>query len=158
FRGDRRHRHRAEVLEGGAELRRRLLALGEALPETGRLGDEGDTDHRRPLGHSSSPPSESSKPAATTERISAGSTSGTWRWISTVIAAAAADSSDAPYRFVARVNTATSSRPATSKVSMSTVTDRKSTRLNSSHVKISYAVFCLKKKTTAHTLYSSLSV
>src|SRR5436305_7328296 len=27
-------------------------------------------------------------------------------------------------------------------------TDRKSTRLNSSHVRISYAVFCLKKKTT----------
>src|SRR3989442_11877388 len=27
-----------------------------------------------------------------------------------------------------------------------TVTDRKSTRLNSSHVRISYAVFCLKKK------------
>src|SRR5690554_7299970 len=26
--------------------------------------------------------------------------------------------------------------------------DRKSTRLNSSHVRISYAVFCLKKKTT----------
>src|SRR5690606_41585065 len=28
--------------------------------------------------------------------------------------------------------------------------DRKSTRLNSSHVKISYAVFCLKKKTTSN--------
>src|SRR5690606_42047736 len=28
----------------------------------------------------------------------------------------------------------------------SSSTDRKSTRLNSSHVKISYAVFCLKKK------------
>src|SRR5207302_6763381 len=28
------------------------------------------------------------------------------------------------------------------------VSDRKSTRLNSSHVKISYAVFCLKKKKT----------
>src|SRR3989442_2873857 len=27
--------------------------------------------------------------------------------------------------------------------------DRKSTRLNSSHVRISYAVFCLKKKQTA---------
>src|SRR5690349_24680175 len=27
-------------------------------------------------------------------------------------------------------------------------TDRKSTRLNSSHVEISYAVFCLKKKKT----------
>ena len=26
------------------------------------------------------------------------------------------------------------------------ILDRKSTRLNSSHVKISYAVFCLKKK------------
>src|SRR5690606_41450170 len=29
--------------------------------------------------------------------------------------------------------------------------DRKSTRLNSSHVKISYAVFCLKKKTNKTT-------
>src|SRR5690606_40841135 len=29
--------------------------------------------------------------------------------------------------------------------------DRKSTRLNSSHVKISYAVFCLKKKKTTET-------
>src|SRR5690606_40176135 len=28
------------------------------------------------------------------------------------------------------------------------IIDRKSTRLNSSHVKISYAVFCLKKKNT----------
>src|SRR5690349_544377 len=28
--------------------------------------------------------------------------------------------------------------------------DRKSTRLNSSHVEISYAVFCLKKKKTIH--------
>src|SRR5690554_3065169 len=29
------------------------------------------------------------------------------------------------------------------------IADRKSTRLNSSHVRISYAVFCLKKKTQA---------
>src|SRR5215469_18278473 len=29
--------------------------------------------------------------------------------------------------------------------------DRKSTRLNSSHVEISYAVFCLKKKKKHHT-------
>src|SRR5690554_7786919 len=29
--------------------------------------------------------------------------------------------------------------------------DRKSTRLNSSHVRISYAVFCLKKKNTHNT-------
>src|SRR5262245_62848671 len=29
--------------------------------------------------------------------------------------------------------------------------DRKSTRLNSSHLGISYAVFCLKKKTTKNT-------
>src|SRR2546430_12114817 len=36
-------------------------------------------------------------------------------------------------------------------------TDRKSTRLNSSHSQISYAVFCLKKKkTTQHSL--SLSI
>src|SRR5207253_5801292 len=32
------------------------------------------------------------------------------------------------------------------------VVDRKSTRLNSSHVAISYAVFCLKKKTTKPTI------
>src|SRR5690606_39859970 len=30
--------------------------------------------------------------------------------------------------------------------------DRKSTRLNSSHVKISYAVFCLKKKKHRHRI------
>src|SRR5690606_40785638 len=33
-----------------------------------------------------------------------------------------------------------------------TYLDRKSTRLNSSHVKISYAVFCLKKKIYSSTL------
>src|SRR5690606_25834354 len=31
-------------------------------------------------------------------------------------------------------------------ISLDQILDRKSTRLNSSHVKISYAVFCLKKK------------
>src|SRR5256885_12790078 len=31
--------------------------------------------------------------------------------------------------------------------------DRKSTRLNSSHLVISYAVFCLKKKKTTHLSY-----
>src|SRR5437667_8044085 len=33
--------------------------------------------------------------------------------------------------------------------------DRKSTRLNSSHITISYAVFCLKKKTTNTYTYSA---
>src|SRR5690606_40307802 len=33
--------------------------------------------------------------------------------------------------------------------------DRKSTRLNSSHVKISYAVFCLKKKKTTQNEHKS---
>src|SRR5690606_40745003 len=37
-------------------------------------------------------------------------------------------------------------RGTASNVSLETAKDRKSTRLNSSHVKISYAVFCLKKK------------
>src|SRR5690349_23912815 len=35
--------------------------------------------------------------------------------------------------------------------------DRKSTRLNSSHVEISYAVFCLKKKKTAEIISLSLN-
>src|SRR5437773_9299008 len=33
--------------------------------------------------------------------------------------------------------------------------DRKSTRLNSSHITISYAVFCLKKKKQTNTHYQS---
>src|SRR5690606_40713671 len=35
--------------------------------------------------------------------------------------------------------------------------DRKSTRLNSSHVKISYAVFCLKKKKNTTLLFNRIS-
>src|SRR3712207_6854208 len=35
--------------------------------------------------------------------------------------------------------------------------DRKSTRLNSSHANISYAVFCLKKKNKTHCLSTHLS-
>src|SRR5439155_5922742 len=36
------------------------------------------------------------------------------------------------------------------------VVDRKSTRLNSSHVAISYAVFCLKKKRYATALFTRI--
>src|SRR5947209_14476361 len=35
--------------------------------------------------------------------------------------------------------------------------DRKSTRLNSSHANISYAVFCLKKKKTYNTISSKIT-
>src|SRR5690349_21909304 len=37
-------------------------------------------------------------------------------------------------------------------------TDRKSTRLNSSHVEISYAVFCLKKKKIRDTKKESIRI
>src|SRR2546430_10927885 len=37
-------------------------------------------------------------------------------------------------------------------------TDRKSTRLNSSHSQISYAVFCLKKKKKEHRLLANIDV
>src|SRR5207302_11173260 len=36
--------------------------------------------------------------------------------------------------------------------------DRKSTRLNSSHVKISYAVFCLKKKKQKKKKYKNINI
>src|SRR5690349_23780395 len=36
--------------------------------------------------------------------------------------------------------------------------DRKSTRLNSSHVEISYAVFCLKKKKQMRELFNDLQL
>src|SRR5689334_24838639 len=42
-----------------------------------------------------------------------------------------------------------SSRCATTPSTSSACRDRKSTRLNSSHSSISYAVFCLKKKTSS---------
>src|SRR5688572_32581485 len=40
--------------------------------------------------------------------------------------------------------------PSTDEGSVHPCPDRKSTRLNSSHSQISYAVFCLKKKTHSH--------
>src|SRR5690606_41705712 len=46
------------------------------------------------------------------------------------------------------VNVARAGACFDAKVNFSHAIDRKSTRLNSSHVKISYAVFCLKKKKT----------
>src|SRR2546429_6615184 len=42
-------------------------------------------------------------------------------------------------------------RGSTELVELSTSLDRKSTRLNSSHGYISYAVFCLKKKKNTHS-------
>src|SRR5207302_9220676 len=48
-------------------------------------------------------------------------------------------------------------RSNTCSVSSKCWTDRKSTRLNSSHVKISYAVFCLKKKKTSSPMTYELS-
>src|SRR5262245_64433059 len=40
-------------------------------------------------------------------------------------------------------------------IDVATQADRKSTRLNSSHLGISYAVFCLKKKNTIHTIQNN---
>src|SRR5699024_11763368 len=44
------------------------------------------------------------------------------------------------------VSVAETTLAAPEEISTQNVSDRKSTRLNSSHVSISYAVFCLKKK------------
>src|SRR3712207_7476418 len=49
-------------------------------------------------------------------------------------------------------------QPAARRRSRHAHQDRKSTRLNSSHANISYAVFCLKKKKKNHTdTYNSIS-
>src|SRR3712207_8186240 len=50
------------------------------------------------------------------------------------------------------------SRPQKLFMIPSTWADRKSTRLNSSHANISYAVFCLKKKKNNRTLYTLLNL
>src|SRR5207253_11448530 len=49
-------------------------------------------------------------------------------------------------RWRARGAPASRARPAPPTARLAGAPDRKSTRLNSSHVAISYAVFCLKKK------------
>src|SRR5690606_39986861 len=70
-----------------------------------------------------------------------------------ITAAATAPDQEAPRRTATAASTPTSRRTAAAYGTMvwsgtdpCNGTDRKSTRLNSSHVKISYAVFCLKKK------------
>src|SRR5207248_11320363 len=52
-----------------------------------------------------------------------------------------------PIRFGLARNTTTRSADC---ITSASATDRKSTRLNSSHRTSSYAVFCLKKKTARH--------
>src|SRR5262245_63750485 len=44
------------------------------------------------------------------------------------------------------------------KIDRSDTRDRKSTRLNSSHLGISYAVFCLKKKKYTNTINANLEI
>src|SRR3712207_7458160 len=50
-------------------------------------------------------------------------------------------------------NAASGSRLALATTDNFSIGDRKSTRLNSSHANISYAVFCLKKKKKLHCQY-----
>src|SRR3712207_7829997 len=57
--------------------------------------------------------------------------------------------------YVVSVNAPTGVYPATAHgfdAAIQNGQDRKSTRLNSSHANISYAVFCLKKKKTKHNI------
>src|SRR5688500_20018948 len=59
---------------------------------------------------------------------------------------AASDRYDGKIRISGDVAAGTIKRDEASHMLRFAVTDRKSTRLNSSHLVISYAVFCLKKK------------
>src|SRR5438067_5772968 len=57
-----------------------------------------------------------------------------------------------------KISTAVASRNATAvEILRVWIADRKSTRLNSSHVSISYAVFCLKQTLLRRTLRLGLS-
>src|SRR5438874_9642798 len=59
---------------------------------------------------------------------------------------AAAPGGATPPRAASPATPGRTAAPALSRPRQSSRRDRKSTRLNSSHVEISYAVFCLKKK------------
>src|SRR5256885_6551602 len=58
----------------------------------------------------------------------------------------------------AQADRAAEARCVVRAVSSLTPLDRKSTRLNSSHLVISYAVFCLKKKKISYQTHSSHAV
>src|SRR6266536_1177933 len=62
------------------------------------------------------------------------------------------------FRSAAPAGNGSSPRPAPERNSTPTTRDRKSTRLNSSHEWISYAVFCLKKKKCNRGNISSITV
>src|SRR3712207_7386286 len=64
---------------------------------------------------------------------------------SAVAMAVASRKDPSPHR-CAWANTSSGARISVGKRASDEVLDRKSTRLNSSHANISYAVFCLKKK------------
>src|SRR5256885_7513883 len=70
-------------------------------------------------------------------------------------ARAPTDSARGPRRWRRRRKSTTNSTCATTRSASFSTRDRKSTRLNSSHLVISYAVFCLKKKRKT-ALYSRL--
>src|SRR5690606_42157949 len=57
-----------------------------------------------------------------------------------------ASAAEIDQRLVVRLQAFVLDRIAQVDLDLAAALDRKSTRLNSSHVKISYAVFCLKKK------------
>src|SRR5690349_548850 len=69
-------------------------------------------------------------------------------WLATVLTVSGVD--DASSRSTPSFKMAVLAR-SPARVGLDCESDRKSTRLNSSHVEISYAVFCLKKKITACT-------
>src|SRR5690349_23551942 len=72
--------------------------------------------------------------------------------ISAAVAHEARDREDPQERGVHRGLRARQEGPAPAAPVAAVRRDRKSTRLNSSHVEISYAVFCLKKKKNEHVL------
>src|SRR3712207_6887684 len=90
------------------------------------------------------PPRSTLFPYTTLFRSSGGDLTATWQDCSPeAIFTPGGDLEDGEYTFAVRA-----SRGAAQG-------DRKSTRLNSSHANISYAVFCLKKKKTKYKHHSS---
>src|SRR5256886_13216651 len=90
------------------------------------------------------PPRSTLFPYTTLFRSPSSPTAATER---SMLASTCSDSSVIPHRAVSNSTPASrSTSPAASVAPARSARDRKSTRLNSSHSQISYAVFCLKKK------------
>src|SRR2546430_3685098 len=110
---------------------------------------------RRPLPAGSSPPQPARSAASSSSALARGEPSSSARRYSNGSRLAAAASSSMKLSTTKMLRVGPTPRQNAVGTPGGSCRDRKSTRLNSSHSQISYAVFCLKKKNNRHAQHAA---